>query len=73
MRDVNLVTGEDIPEVDIITGGFPCQPFSIAGHQQGFDDEKNRGKLFFLLPSGFQSKAIPGCTNKPAIPSASPL
>ena len=49
VRDVNLVTGGDIPEVDIVTGGFPCQPFSIAGHQQGFDDEKNRGKLFFQL------------------------
>lgn len=36
-----------IPPVDIITSGFPCQAFSIAGYRQGFNDEKGRGNLFF--------------------------
>ena len=34
------------PQVDIYIAGFPCQPFSSAGKQQGFNDEKGRGNLF---------------------------
>lgn len=48
-RDICDVKPDEIPDVDIIVGGFPCQAFSIAGYQQGFDDEKGRGTLFFEL------------------------
>ena len=48
-RDIANVSPDDIPNVDIIAGGFPCQAFSIAGYQQGFNDEKGRGNLFFEL------------------------
>lgn len=44
----NLTKQENIKnleKVDIITSGFPCQAFSIAGYQKGFDDP--RGNLFF--------------------------
>ena len=32
---------------DVVLGGFPCQAFSIAGYQKGFNDE--RGSLFFRI------------------------
>ncbi|WP_036931927.1 DNA cytosine methyltransferase [Proteocatella sphenisci] len=45
----DLNESKDIPDFDILLGGFPCQAFSIAGYRQGFDDEKGRGNLFFEL------------------------
>lgn len=48
LGDIRLVK-QDIPSHDILVGGFPCQPFSTLGKLQGFDDEKNRGTLFFEI------------------------
>jgi len=41
LQDINDVAVESIPRCDILTGGFSCQPFSIAGLQKGFDDERS--------------------------------
>lgn len=45
-RDIRSVDAEKIPKVDIITSGFPCTSFSIAGYRKGFEDEQS-GDLFF--------------------------
>lgn len=48
-RDIHDVNASEIPDFDVMLAGFPCQAFSIAGYQKGFDDEKGRGTLFFEL------------------------
>lgn len=46
-KDIRMVDPKTLPDFDILTAGFPCQAFSIAGRRQGFDDE--RGNLFFEI------------------------
>lgn len=45
--DVLELDIDAIPKIDILTAGFPCQPFSVAGYRKGFDD--NRGNHFFRI------------------------
>lgn len=45
--DIKRIATSDIPDCDVLTAGFPCQPFSIAGLQKGFKDRD--GNLFFEI------------------------
>lgn len=56
-RDIKSVRTEDIPDFDVLVAGFPCQPFSIAGKQKGFDDP--RGNLFFEIARIVKDKRPP--------------
>jgi DNA (cytosine-5)-methyltransferase 1 len=41
LKDIHDLKIEEIPKMNILTAGFPCQPFSIAGEQKGFKDERS--------------------------------
>lgn len=50
-KDINLVSADEIPDHDILTGGFPCQSFSVVAQNPkrlGYKDDK-KGKLFFEM------------------------
>lgn len=57
-KDIRSISPRDIPDFDILCAGFPCQPFSQAGHKRGFNDNHNseRGNLFFNIAEIIEAK-----------------
>jgi len=41
LGDIKKINWHEVPEVDVITGGYPCQPFSHAGKREGVEDERH--------------------------------
>lgn len=56
--DITKIEAKDIPDFDILLGGFPCQPFSIIGDKEGFNHE-TQGTLFFEIERILKEKRPP--------------
>lgn len=54
LGDINEIPLDEIPDCDVLIGGFPCQAFSMMGEQRGFEDA--RGTLFFRIAEVLKHK-----------------
>ena len=55
--DITKINTGELPEFELLCGGFPCQPFSIAGKRKGFQD--TRGTMFYEICRIIKDKRPP--------------
>lgn len=65
LGDVNEVDGRHLEGIDLLAGGIPCPPFSIAGKQLGHDDERDLFPAYLRIlasarPRAFLIENVPG-------------
>jgi DNA (cytosine-5)-methyltransferase 1 len=48
-EDIKKLNGKELPKIDVITGGYPCQPFSVAGQQKADKDPRHLWPEYFRL------------------------
>ena len=54
--DITSRKNEETPESDVYVVGFPCQPFSLEGLGEGFNDKGNKGNIFFYVLDYIRTK-----------------
>lgn len=65
LGDITLIDWSEVEPVDLICGGYPCQPFSNNGHRRGADDDRHLWPFFLdsirvLRPRWVVAENVPG-------------
>jgi len=63
--DIREIGKHNLPDIDLLCGGFPCQPYSVAGKRKGKADERNMWPevyrlIYELKPKWFVGENVPG-------------
>ncbi len=66
-KDIRELNGEDYTGIDLITGGYPCQPFSIAGKQKAHEDDRHLWPEMIMTNGGRKNRTKVGTMKDAAV------